>query len=123
MSEKNLDGKLEEELERLKRFLGLGHHLRVKWAPDSNERLSGEVKGDCVYIYETQEEPALETLRHEFLDYSVSQVIEPYKQVTNKLITLLNEEAYRKKEELVEKLVQVLTTSWKLNPLKAKVKI
>jgi hypothetical protein len=110
VTEKNLAKKLEAELERLKRFLGLGHHLRVKWTPDNNERLSGEVKGDCIYIYEEQEEPALEALRHEFLDYSVSQVIEPYKQVTNKLIMLLNEEAYRRKEELVEKLVQTLAT-------------
>jgi len=30
------------------------------------------------------------------------QVIEPYKQVTNKLISLINEEAYRRKERLVE---------------------
>jgi hypothetical protein len=50
----------------------------------------------------------LETLRHEFLDYAISRVIEPYKQVTNKLITLINEEAYKRKERLVESLCKLV---------------
>jgi hypothetical protein len=107
MSEK-IGSKLEAELERLKSFLGLGYHLRVKWIPNNNGKLSGEVKGDCIYIYEEQEEQALETLRHEFLDYAISQVIEPYKEVANKLILLMNEIAYRRKEKLVETMCRLL---------------
>jgi hypothetical protein len=47
---------------------------------------------------------ALETLRHEFIDYAVSQIIEPYKQVANMLIAMINEDAYERKEKLVERL-------------------
>jgi hypothetical protein len=41
-------------------------------------------------------------LRHEFLDYAIGKVIEPYKEVTNKLIMLINEEACKRKEKFVE---------------------
>lgn len=41
---------------------------------------------------------------HEFFDYAVCQVIEPFKSIANKLISVMNEEAYRKKEKLIERL-------------------
>jgi hypothetical protein len=82
--------------------------LRVTWIPRFNGKLSGEVKGDLIYIYETEEEVALITLKHEFLDYAISQVIMPYKEVTNKLISQINEDAYRRKERLVEALNRIL---------------
>jgi len=101
---KSLQETLEEELERLKRKLQMGYELRVVWTPDENSSLSGEVKGDRIFIYERNEEKAVETLRHEFLDYAISQVIEPYREIANRLIMLMNEEAYRRKERLVEAL-------------------
>jgi hypothetical protein len=106
--EASLENKLESELESLKRKLNLGYELSVKWVPNSNDRLSGEVKGDCIYIYEQNSNEAIETLKHEFLDYSISKIIEPYKEVTNKLIALINEIAYRRKEKLVEALARSL---------------
>jgi hypothetical protein len=98
----DIQRKFEVELERLKRILQMEYELKVRWVPDGNEKLSGEVKGDFIYIYEEEEGIAIETLEHEFLDYAISQVIEPYKQVTNRLIGLINENAYEKKEKLVE---------------------
>jgi hypothetical protein len=103
----DLTAKLETELERLKRFLRLGHHLRVKWIPNDG-KLSGEVNGDCIYVYEEEEKLALETLRHEFLDYAISQAIEPYKEIANRLILMMNDGAYRRKEKLVEALSQLV---------------
>jgi len=100
--------KLEAELERLKKLLGLGYGLKVKWIPNGNEKLSGEVKEDVIYIYEEDEKVAIETLKHEFLDYAISQVIEPYKQITNRLISLINEDAYRRKESLIEALKELI---------------
>ncbi|MFQ5870839.1 MAG: hypothetical protein ACE5IB_01600 [Candidatus Geothermarchaeales archaeon] len=47
-------------------------------------------------------------MKHEFLDYAISQVIVPYREMTNKLISLINEDAYRKKESLVEALCQLV---------------
>jgi hypothetical protein len=106
--ELGLEGKLESALERLKQTLNLSYELKVKWIPNGSGKLSGEVKGDCIYVYDEEEDEALRTLRHEFLDYALSNIIEPYKQVTNKLIALINEEAYRRKEKLVEVLARSL---------------
>ena len=105
---RNLQEILEEELERLKRRLQIGCELKVIWIPNDDSNLSGEVKGDKIFIYEQDKEKALETLRHEFLGYAISQIIEPYRQVTNKLIKLINEQAYRGKERLVESLKSLI---------------
>lgn len=99
---------LEEELERLKSKFNMGYELKVVWVPNGNERLYGEVKEEKIFIYDKDLDKALKTLKHEFLDYAVSQIIEPYKEVANVLIRLLNEKAYRQKEALVEKLSKLL---------------
>ncbi|MCS4542322.1 MAG: hypothetical protein HY929_08445 [Euryarchaeota archaeon] len=70
------------------------------------------MEGNIIYIYEKSEDVAIETLKHEFLDYSIGQIVEPYKEVTNKLISLINESAYKKKEKLVE----ALPTDWLTPP-------
>lgn len=100
--------KLEEELQRIEKKLRIRFDLDIVWLPDTNESLSGEVKGGIIYIYEEDEEKAIETLKHEVLDYAISQVIMPYKEVTNKLISLINEDAYKRKERLVEALNKIL---------------
>ena len=99
---------LEDELERIKRLTGLGLDLKVVWAPGADKDLLGEVKGKVIYLYEECGERVLETLRHEFLDYCISQAIEPYKEVTNRLISMINRDAYRRKEEIVEALTKLL---------------
>jgi len=104
----NVEVKLQKELERLKNRLNIGHELRVVWAPTPNSKLSGEVKNATIYVYEQEENKAVEVLKHEFIDYLVSQAIEPYKSVANKLIQLLNEIAYKRKEEIVENLAKLL---------------
>jgi hypothetical protein len=104
---KDLTAKLETELERLEHLIGLGRILGVKWIPNDG-KLSGEVKEDFIYVYEGEEKPALETLRHEFLDYAISQAIDPYKEIANKLILAMNEDAYRRKEKLVESVCRLL---------------
>ncbi len=101
--------KLESELKRLKSALKVGHELEVRWFPGRvknfhGKQLCGEVLDDMIYIYDKEEERALSTLRHEFFDYAVCQVIEPYKSIANKLISVMNDEAYQKKEKLIERL-------------------
>lgn len=100
---------LENELEVLKRKLCIGYELKVRWTYSNNPKLSGEVKGETIYVYDKEEELAMETLKHEFIDYAVSKIIEPYKEVTNKLIAIINEDAYRRKEWLVEALSRVIS--------------
>jgi hypothetical protein len=104
---------LREELENLKNISGLGSALSLVWAPDPEKTLSGEVKGSTVYIYDESEKKALDTLRHEFFDYCISQAIQPYRHVTNTLIKLLNENAYKQKEEVVEGLRKIAFTESK----------
>jgi len=103
--------KLSEELKKLQRLLNQGYELRVVWTPKQDSNLDGEVKGDTIYIYSSSFEGALKTLRHEFLDVIISGMIEPYKQVANSLIVLVNKQAYAKKEKLVEALANLLSTS------------
>jgi len=102
------DIRLREELERLKSLSGLGLDLGLVWAPNSGGALSGEVKDDTIYIYEEGEGKAFRVLRHEFLDHCLSQAIDPYRRVTNSLIKLVNEDAYNRKERIVEGLGRIL---------------
>lgn len=96
--------KLEEELKRLKVKIGLAVHLRVVCSSKAYSNLCGEVKRNDLIIYEESLDKTLSILRHEFLDYCISQVIESYKEVTNKLIRMINDDAYRRK-----KIIEVLT--------------
>ncbi|MEM4650104.1 MAG: hypothetical protein QXP78_05515, partial [Candidatus Bathyarchaeia archaeon] len=104
-SKYNLQKKLEFELNKLKKKLELGYELKVEWVPCDNGKLAGEVKNNIIYVYEENLDKALEVLKHEFLDYAISKAIEPYK-VANKLIMLINEEAYKRKEKLIEVLTK-----------------
>jgi hypothetical protein len=99
---------LEEELERLRQATGVGQGLSVVWMPSADRGLSGEVRGSTIYVYEAEVKEAVQTLRHELMDYLVSQAIEPYKEVTNRLIKMINDDAYRKKERVVETLTRLL---------------
>lgn len=100
--------KLESELDRLKKTLQMDSGLKVRWIPNNHSKISGEVKGDYIYVYDVDQEVALETLRHEFIDYAISKVIEPYKEMSNRLIALFNEDAYRRKERLVDALILLI---------------
>ena len=82
--------------------------LCVVWIPDPPKSLSGEVKNKTIYIYELDEKDAVKVLRHEFLDYCVSQAIEPYRNVTNRLIKMINEDAYKRKEKIVVALTRLV---------------
>lgn len=99
---------LVEQLAYLKNTLKAGYELDVNWLPGENEKLHGEVKGNSICIYDEDEEEALQTLKHEFIDYLVSGAIKPYERLANLLISLFNEEAYAKKEKLVEALCRLI---------------
>lgn len=100
---------LEIELDRLRMTTGLGMDLRVVWQPSPDKDLAGEVKGNTIYIYE-DEGKAIGILRHEFLDFCISQAIEPYKRMANSLIKIVNTDAYARKEEVVESLSRLILT-------------
>jgi hypothetical protein len=99
---------LEEELARLQQLSRLASQLKVVWTPNRNHHLSGEVKGITIFIYESDKTKAIRTLRHEFIDYCVSQPNELYKDLVNTLIKSLSEQAYRHKEQIVEGLLRLV---------------
>lgn len=100
--------RLEAELEHLKAVSGMGGELQVRWIPDINSTKEGEVRGRTVYIYSVSIDEAIETLRHEFLDYLICKTVEPYQEMVNALLAVLSEKAYRKKEEVVESILKIL---------------
>ena len=95
---------LEYELEAMKTISKQGLELEVLWLPREDGPLSGEVKGNVIYIYESDEEKALDVLEHEFVDYLVTLAMDPLKLMINSLIKLVNRMAYLNKEKSVEAL-------------------
>lgn len=86
----------------------MAQELQVRWLPDPTSKDRGEVREETAYVYDVDENKAMETLRHEFFDYCVSQPIEFYRDVTNVLIQLINRKAYERKEKIIEELLRLL---------------
>lgn len=108
--------KLVSELNKLKKMFNLGHELQVVWLPGQvkrsmKRRLSGEILGNppIIYIYDELEAEALATLEHEFLEYALTEeLISPYKCMINGLISIVEEQAYRRRERLVKRLYDIV---------------
>jgi hypothetical protein len=104
-----VQGRLEGELQRLSAKLGLNLDLRVVWTPDPPNSLSGEVKGNTIYIYEVEEEKAIQALRHEVVDHLVtSRIVKPLVDLINLLIKAREAEIYKEKEKIVETLSKII---------------
>lgn len=96
--------RLETELDHLKQSFQMGQELKVQWTPNNGPK-SGEVTGTTIRIYEAEPTKAMDTLRHEFVEYILTtDLVAPYKRLINKLISLFEEEMYDRKEKLVERL-------------------
>jgi len=101
--------RLEEELERLKRILDSGYGLRVRWTPNEESKLAGEVRGSVIYIYERDEVKAVETLKHEFIDHHITrEVVDPLVEYVNMQKSLIERLIYKRKESLVDSLTKFL---------------
>jgi hypothetical protein len=96
---------LQGELDRLKTITGIKKELKIVWSPRQNGQKEGEVIGNTIYIYSTSTDMALQTLRHEFFDLIVSNAIRPYMNLVNALLSVIEESAYKNKEEAVESLL------------------
>jgi len=99
--------RLQTELNHLKQKFQTGQELKLQWMPNNGPK-SGEVSGTAIRIYEADPTKALDTLRHEFIEYLLArELVAPYKRLINKLISLFEEEMYDRKEKLVERLRQL----------------
>jgi len=93
----------------LKNLLEITGLAGVVWKPNQLGTISGEVKNGVVYIYEYGEDTALQTLRHEIVDYHISsRLIRPLIGIINSLIKSREAEIYKKKEKKIEQLSKLL---------------
>lgn len=83
--------------------------FKVVWLPKSNSQKDGEVVGRTIFVYSQNIDEALQTLRHEFVDAIVSSAVEPYLKLVNSLLSAISEQAYNKKEAVVEALLKLLS--------------
>jgi len=101
--------KVEEELSRLERTIGLGHELSVRWVPNRGFDKHGEVRDKVIYVYDVGLDEALETLRHEFIDYCISvEVVEPLVSLINLQKAMIENLTYRRKETLVDRFARII---------------
>lgn len=104
-----VESMLREELDRLQMKLGLSLGLKVVWMPSVDRGLAGEVRNGTIYVYEPQEDEALQVLRHELIDHLItSRIVKPLVNLVNLLIKSREAEIYREKEKLVEMLLRLL---------------
>jgi hypothetical protein len=105
----NIIQKLDHELSRFKVEFQIAHNLKVKWLPNDNSKKSGEVLNEIIYIYEKDKVKALDTLKHEFIEYALTHELEIYyKKLINKFISLFEEEMYERKEKFIEKILKLI---------------
>ena len=99
--------RLESELASLKKKFQMAQELGLEWTPGNGSK-SGEVIGTIIRIYESDQNKALDTLRHEFIEHVLTrEIIEPYERLINRLISLFGEEIYNRKEKLIERLQEL----------------
>jgi hypothetical protein len=81
----------------------------VRWKPQIESSLSGEVAEGIIYVYDEGLRDALETLRHEYLDCILTRkIVNPLTAIVNLLIQDKTREIYRQKERVVEGLSRLL---------------
>ncbi len=127
-------GWLRAELQALQELFDWGKELKVEWNRGAESGLEGEVVGNMIHVYSKNRQDSIETLRHEYLDRLLSSAIEPYTDIanfsryvgynrernmnlkrgrqyadaTNLLTSDREEQAYRQKELVIEKLSLML---------------
>lgn len=103
-------GRLKQTLNEFKRLTGLGEELKLEWKPEANSKLSGEVVGNTIRIYDEDYNEARKTLAEEFMEYLIFKASKPYINLLNAMLKGLNEEAYRERDKIAKALSKLLLT-------------
>jgi len=107
---KSVQRVLEKELARLKRLVPFEELLTVCWNPRSHGKISGEVVGNTIFIYDKNLQEALKTLKHEYLDCLLTRkLVDPLITIINTLMKLKEREIYKGKERIVNTLSKLIT--------------
>ena len=103
---------LREKLEKMLEAAGITRHFDVEWVPRHDSEIEGRVEdgeyGATITIYSEDIDTAMDTLRHELVDYIISDAIRPYLKAVNALLSVIGEMSYQRKEKSVESLLGLL---------------
>lgn len=103
-ADRSAEARLYDRFQELATALEV-HNLQFRWLPKQSRSLSGEVRNGILYVYESNEEKALETLKHELVDYVLtSKIVSPLVGLVNLLIKSKEMEIYCEKEKIVDLL-------------------
>ncbi|MGB9672493.1 MAG: hypothetical protein ACPLZY_05040 [Candidatus Norongarragalinales archaeon] len=115
-----VEARLRQELERLKRLLGVGNEVEVKWLPHTlklkdGKQLLEEVVGNTIIIYAEKQDEAVKLLHHGFAEWLLNQHTKRYRLLINKLIELFEQIQYEEKEKIADAITNLLLKKNKNN--------
>ena len=103
-----VDYSLEHRMNSTAKKLGIDY--RILWQPDPSSKHDAMIFPDrkLVEIYATSEVGAWNAFVHEVIELRLRDAIACHVGIENTLLTLLQQIAYRKKEEAIDQLVRDL---------------
>jgi hypothetical protein len=112
-SKDSIQSALAEDLEGMKRKLGIGYDVHVEWHPGAikfrdGRQLEEEVKGDTIFIYAEKPNRAKELLAHGFAEWLLNQHTKKYRLLINKLIEVFEQIQYEEKEKIVDAISKLI---------------
>jgi hypothetical protein len=99
---------VEAKMQRCLDTLGLP--LRVVWTPNRNHDKHGliEESSRTIFLFDEDESEAWLTFEHEILEYRLKAVTDVYREMANSLIEAFERLAYKRKEEFLEAIPNIL---------------
>lgn len=89
----------------------LGINLVVLWTPNESKSIHGEIKGNVIFLYDSEKAEAWSTFTHEVTEYKLQAVTRPYRILVNNLIEAVEKSIYAEKEQFIEflpKMIEVI---------------
>ena len=86
----------------------LGINLKVLWQPDCTKTVHGEIKGNVIFLYDSEEKEAWVTFSHEITEYKLQAVTRPYRILINNLIETVEKSVYAEKEQFIDFLPKMM---------------
>ena len=92
----------------------LGISLVVLLNPDNSKSVHGEIKGNVIFLYDSEKSEAWSTFTHEVTEYKLQAVTRPYRILVNNLIEAVEKSIYAEKEQFIgflPKMIEIIKES------------
>jgi len=89
-------------------LIQLGINLLVLWTPNKSKSVHGEIKGNVIFLYDSEKSEAWSTFTHEVTEYKLQAVTRPYRILINNLIEAVEKSIYAEKEQFIDFLPKML---------------